>query len=222
VQKLRQTLAALVATLLSCSLAEAQMPSTSASDPDSEASPLIAAAEPFEKLTENAFVVDKHKLGILIAKAKSSAAGASKFMSISEAQALSKYVAAIDVARAENNPADLAIAAVEGYRTLVSIAGGQQKVPKQVSLLDYSGFRFQADIKAKPIRWSDASNAVDFAFAEWQQIADRVDDLKLRAKMSAALAAMRLASHNKNAMEAMSAATRQLDLVDHLEHYFDR
>ncbi len=218
-QKLRQTFAALLGTLLTCSVA---MPTASANDPDSQASALIAAAEPFEKLTENAFVVNKHKLDLLIAKAKLSAVGASKLMSTSEAKALSNYVAAIDAARAANNPADLAIAAVEGYRTLVSNAGGPPKVPKQVSLLDYSGFRFQADIKAKPIRWSDAASAVDFAVVEWQQIADRVDDLKLRAKMSEALAAMRLASHNKKAKEAMSAATRELDLVDQLEHYFDR
>ena len=202
--------------------ASGRIPPAPPNDPDAQASALMAAAEPFENLTENAFTSDPGKLDGFIAKARTSAVGASKLLSPDEAKALSGHVAAIDAARADSNRADLAIAAVEGYRTLVSHAGSQQKVPKQVSLLDYSGFRFQADLKAKPIRWSDTAQAIDFADAQWRQIAATVNDQTLRRKMSEALAEMRSASQSKDAAAAMAASTRELDLVDDLEHYFVR
>ena len=200
--------------------ANGQIPPAPANDPDAQASALMAAAEPFENLTEGAFAPGTGKLDDLIVKAKSSADGASKLLAPAEAQALSSHIAAIDAARAGNNRADLAIAAVEGYRTLVSNAGGRQKVPKEVSLLDYSGFRYQADLKATPVRWSDAVLAVDFADAQFQQISALVSDQSLRAQMSKVLTEMRAASQSKNAKAAMTASTRELDLVDNLENYF--
>ncbi|MEO8393926.1 MAG: hypothetical protein ABI700_13125, partial [Chloroflexota bacterium] len=105
-------------------------------------------------------------------------------------------------------------------RTLVSNSGDHQKVPKQVSLLDYSGFRYQADLKATPVRWSDAVLAVDFADAQWQQISAMVKDPMLIKNMSEALTAMRSASQSKDAMAAMAASTRELNLVDALEKSF--
>lgn len=200
--------------------ANGTIPPAPANDPDAQASALMAAAEPFENLTESAFTSDAKKLDDLIAKAKSSAGGASKLLSPSEAQALTSHVAAIDSARAGNKSADLAIAAVEAYRTLVSNSGGHQKVPKEVSLLDYSGFRYQADLKAQPIRWSDTVNALDFADAQWKQISATVSDKALRTKMSDTLAAMRSASQSKDAKAGMTASTHELDLVDGLEKYF--
>lgn len=200
--------------------ANGTIPAAPANDPDAQASALMAAAEPFENLTEAAFTSDTKKLDDLIAKAKSSAVGASKLLSPSEAEALTRHVAAIESARAGNKSADLAIAAVEAYRTLVSNSGGHQKVPKEVSLLDYSGFRYQADLKAQPIRWSDTVSALDFADAQWMQISATVSDKALRTKMSDTLAGMRAASQSKDAKAGMSASTQELDLVDGLEKYF--
>ncbi len=196
------------------------IPAAPANDADAQASALMAAAEPFENLTESAFISDTTKLDDFIAKAKSSAAGASKLLSPSEAKVLAGHVAAIESARAGNNRADLAIAAVEGYRTLVSSASSSMKVPKQVSLLDYAGFRYQADLKANPVRWSDTASAVDFADAQWQQIAATVSDAALSRKVSDALAAMRSALQSKNPKAARDASKQELDLVDGLEQYF--
>jgi hypothetical protein len=197
-----------------------QIPPAPANDPDAQASALMAAAEPFENLTENAFIPDIKKLDDFIAKAKSSADGAAKLLAPGEAKVLSNHVSAIDAARAGNNRADLAIAAVEGYRTLVTNSGGHRKVPKEVSLLDYSGFRYQADLKATPVRWSDTAIAVDFADTQWQQISATVKDLTLVKNVSETLAAMRSASQSKDAKAAMAASTRELDLVDGLEKSF--
>ncbi len=197
-----------------------QIPAAPANDPDAQASALMAAAEPFENLTESAFTPDTKKLDDLIAKAKTSAGGAAKLLTASEATVLSNHMSNIDAARATNERANLAIAAVEGYRTLVSNSGGHQKIPKEVSLLDYSGFRYQADLKAQPVRWSDTGQAVDFADSQWQKISATVADKGLLTRMSTALTSMRSASHNKDSKAAMAASTHELDLVDELEKYF--
>jgi hypothetical protein len=202
--------------------ANAQIPTAPAKVLVAQASVLMAAAEPFENLTENSFITDTTKLDGFIAKAKIGANGVSRILPFDAAKTLAGSVTAIDAARAGNNRADLAIAAVEGYRTLVSNAGDHTKVPQQVSLLDYSGFRFQADLKASPMRWSDTASALDFADTQWQQISEKVADQILREKMALALADMRSAIQSKDAKAAMAASTRELDLVDGLEHYFAR
>jgi hypothetical protein len=200
--------------------ASGQIPPAPANDPDAQASALMAAAEPFENLTENAFISDTRKLDDFIAKAKSSADGAAKLLAPGEANVLSNHVSAVDAARAGNNRADLAIAAVEGYRTLVTNSGGHQKVPKEVSLLDYSGFRYQADLKAKPIRWGDTMLAVDFADTQWQQISATVKDPTLVKNVLETLTVMRSASQSRDVKAAMAASTRELNLVDGLEKSF--
>jgi hypothetical protein len=109
---------------------------------------------------------------------------------------------------------------VEGYRTLVTNSGGHQKVPKEVSLLDYSGFRYQADLKAKPIRWGDTMLAVDFADTQWQQISATVKDPTLVKNVLETLTVMRSASQSRDVKAAMAASTRELNLVDGLEKSF--
>lgn len=197
-----------------------QIPSPAANDPDAQNSALLAAAEPFEALTEQAYTGDTKGLDKLIAKARSSATAAKQYLPPDQATALAGHVSAVDAARSSNNRADLAIAAVEGYRTLVSNVAGPQKIPKQVSLLDYVGFRYQADLKATPIRWGDSAAALDFGDRQWRQIANTVGDRKLRSKMAKALEGMRAATRSKNEPAAMSASTEESNLVDNLEQYF--
>ena len=198
------------------------IPPPPSNDPDAQGSALLAAAEPFENLTESAFVKDTAKLDQMIATARSSAKAASRLLAPNDATALSNELAKIASARSGDNRADLALASVEAYRTLVSSVAGNKKIPKQVSLLDYSGFRYQANLKAQPIRWMDAAASVDFADREWQAISGSVTDASLNKAVRNALAAMRSASEKKDAKAAMAASTAELDLVDRLEKYFDQ
>jgi len=198
----------------------AAIPSPAATDLDAQASKVMAAAEPFENLTESAFTTDTGKLDGLIAKAKASAAAVRPLLQGNVAGKLAEHLDQIDKAKATDSRADLAIAAVEGYRTLVSNAGGHPKVPAQVSLLDYAGFRYQADLKASPARWDDSLSALQFANDQWLQIADQVKDASLRDSMSKALEAMQAATTGKDKAAAMKASTHELDLVDGLETFF--
>lgn len=202
--------------------ASGQIPSPPANDPNAPDAVLLAAAEPFEALTEGAFGSDPAALDGLIAKAKSGGEAASRVLAPHEAKALSEQLARINTARSQDARADLAIAAVEGYRTLVSSVSGTHRIPKEVNLLDYAGFRYQANLKAKPVRWADAAATMNYADRQWQAISGAVTDAGLKKAMSDALAQMRRASERKDAAAAMSASTAELDLVDRLEKFFDR
>ncbi|KHK93575.1 hypothetical protein [Novosphingobium malaysiense] len=181
---------------------------------------LLAAAEPFENLTESAFSASQAELAKLVKSVHSSAQPVTSDLPAIAAQNLKNRLQEIDKAQNADNRSEIALAAVEGYRTLVSNVRGKIAVPPQVSLLDYAGFRIQADLKAKSTRWADISYALTFAKDRWGEISNQVQDRKIVSDMQAALSHMKNAAAAKDKKELMQASTRELDLVDELETYF--
>lgn len=113
------------------------------------------------------------------------------------------------------------MSAVEGYRILVS-ATQNAKVPKAVSLLDYSGFRFSADLKSTPKRWADMQKAVRFAKDQWKTIEADVSDRTFKTNFSQTLAGMGKSVKSKSAASAHASVAEELDLVDKLESFFNK
>jgi hypothetical protein len=191
------------------------------SDPDTAASRLIAAAEPFEALTEQAFSAQPKKLDQNITAAEKAAEQVRSALPSDVASELDQRLVEIRSARKSNDRSRLALASVEGYRLLVS-AAPQTKVPTAVSLLDYAGFRYDADLKSRPIRWSDMKAAMEFANRQWDSISDRITDPALKTKFSATLQQMETAIAGKAVAEAPTGVKTELDLVDKLERYFSQ
>lgn len=183
---------------------------------------ILAAAEPFEKLTETSFSATPAVLDGTIAEVQSAAAGLKGILSPDADSRLRVRLDEIAAARKADNRADLAIAAVEGYRVLVSAVSASAKVPTAVNLLDYAGFRYDAGLKSTPARWDDMTQAVAFGREQWASIAPQVSDAALRARMEAALADMATAATDRDADASSSAAQRELALVDDLEKFFSR
>lgn len=181
---------------------------------------ILAAAEPFEKLTETAFTAAPAALDATIGEVRAAAADVRGSLAADAAGGLDARLAAIDMARKADDRAGLAIAAVEGYRVLVSGVAPGAKVPTEVNLLDYAGFRYDADLKATPARWDDMKQAVSFGREKWAAIAPRVTDAALKAKMDAALGGMAKALDSRDAKAAAVVAQRELALVDELETFF--
>lgn len=193
---------------------------SSALDVDSANHRMLAAAEPFENLTEQAFSASGPALDKLIADARAAGLAMLPPMSPAAAGQLRGQLDAIDVARKSDDRAKIALAAVEGYRTLVSSTTEMLVVPRQVSLLDYAGFRIQADLKARPQRWTDIADAAAFATDRWHEIAGQVADAPLARQMDATLSEVETASRSKDPARLLRSSTAQLDLVDRLEQYF--
>ena len=206
----------------SASVATITVPKPPPGDADANASAFLAAAEPFETLTEEAPSAPPSRLDKLIADAKKAAAGVSPALGAAGKSALETHLAAVDVAHKGGNRTGVALAAVEGYRTLVESANNTGKVPPAVSLLDYSGFRYQADLSAKPVRWDDMAQAVAFAQGQWNSIASRVTDTALKADFDKSVADMTASVKAKDATGATASSTHELDLVDKLESFFSK
>ncbi|WP_411291479.1 hypothetical protein [Sphingorhabdus sp.] len=181
---------------------------------------LFAAAEEFETLTESSFSADIASREKTIAKVSNAAARVAKFASPELAAQLQTHLGNIRAAQKNNAPADLAIASNEAFRVLVSAIAGNQKTPVNVSLLDYAGFRFDADAQAIPARFDDMEESVLFAQAQWAGIKSRPEIAKLSARFSASLDNMDLAARSGDVAKARAAAKVELDMVDELETAF--
>ncbi|TXC68843.1 hypothetical protein FSZ31_07695 [Sphingorhabdus soli] len=182
---------------------------------------LLAGAEPFENLTELAFSPSTDRLDSALDAAKAMAPKVRPLLSPKGQSDLDRNLTAIEVAHGAQEPADLAIASVEIYRTLVTEAAGASPVPSEVSLLDYAGFRYTADLKARPMRWDDMAAAVDFARSQWDVVQPRVADPETAGKVSAAIDGMSSAVTDRDAKSAAENVAAELDLVDVLEQQFD-
>ena len=206
----------------STSAAAVTTPKPAPGDADANASAMLAAAEPFETLTEQAQTASAAKLPSLISDAQKAARGIAPALEAPQQAALATNLFNIHAAHKANDRTGIALAAVAGYRTLVESAKDTGKVPLAVSLLDYSGFRFQADLSAKPTRWEDMATAVSFAAQQWSGIEARVTDTALKADFVKSIDGMNKAVEARDAKAAKSSSTHELDLVDKLEGFFSK
>lgn len=195
--------------------------SSAAVDPKAEDyAKLAAAAEPFEALTEQAFSADATKMAALLADVENAATSIRPVLQQAAAKDLDARIADAKTAIASNKPADIALSAVEGYRLIVSQFPQSSRVPPSVSLLDYAGFRIQADLQAVPTRWEDAAAAMTFAKDQWATVSGRVTDKKLADSFAATLSQLEAAIVQKNLEDAKKTAVSELDQVDDLEKFF--
>lgn len=181
---------------------------------------LLAAAEPFEKLTEIAFTAPLAEIDATIVEARKAAESVRPMLTSTAESSVDKLFSDIDRARKGQDRAGLALASIEIYRGVVSSVPPGTKVPAAVSLLDYAGFRYQADLKAAPVRWADMDEAMRFARTQWTDLKPTLKDAPLASSFERALVAMDKAVTNKDLAAASSSATEELDLVDKLETYY--
>lgn len=219
----------ILATALSLSACgsnnKAEVPKSSASqtadagqaDP---AKALAAAGEPFEVLAETAFTATPAELDKSILAADSAASTLKSIAPASLSASLQTRLAAIRQARKSDQRADLSLASIEGFRDIVSAVPGTPVVPIDVSLLDYAGFRYDADAQAKPARWDDMAAATTYARERWAKLSGMAPLAKLRTRFDAGLTAMDAAVKGRNVTQARAAAKAELAMVDDLEAAF--
>jgi hypothetical protein len=181
---------------------------------------LRAAAEPFEKLTEISFSATLPAIDRTIGEAESAAREIVGLLPADAVSRMDMQISAMKTARQTQDRAGLALSSIEVYRVLVSAVTDNAKVPIAVSLLDYAGFRYDADFKANPIRWGDMAQAVSFAHENWNKLLPRTNLFHMVKEFEKALADMDNAATQKNGSLAASSVKIELDLVDRLEEFF--
>ena len=181
---------------------------------------LRAAAEPFETLTEIAFEAAWPVIDQTIGEAEAAAREARRLLPSDAAIQLDAQIAAMKSARQKQARAGLALSSIEAYHVLVSAVANNARVPTEVSLLDYAGFRYDADLKANPTRWNDMTEAVAFARRNWAKLLPRATTFPAAIAFEKAIADMDKAVTLRNASSAASSVKAELDLVDQLETFF--
>ena len=178
---------------------------------------LVAAAERFENLTEAAFSTDPAELAKRTALATAAGASVRKGMSPDHGAALDSALGKIGLAARTRNTVDLSLASNEAYRAVLSEAGGEAKVPLDIGLLDYAGFRILADASDPKPRWDDVREALGYAHQRWNAVKPLIANAKAQDDFDKALVWVQEALAAKDAKSLERAATHELDLVDVLE-----
>ncbi len=209
-------IAALAAPLATASTGSSSSPAQSAI-----AAQINAAAERFEQLTEESFTADASALHRRIDAASGAAHRIAARLPPRSAERLQAEVAELSQAAKAESRADVALASIECYRVLEE-AVPRHKIPAQVSLLDYAGFRYDADLKAQPTRWTDMQTAAEYAMQQWRLIQDRISDQRLKNEFQGELGTMKRAALGRQLGVARQAVAGELDAVDKLESYFSR
>ena len=181
---------------------------------------LRAAAEPFEKLTEISFSAALTTIDETIVEAEKAAREIRGLLSKDAEGRLDAQLSAVNSSRQKQDRAELALSSIEAYRVLVSAVTTDAKVPTGVSILDYAGFRYDADLKASPVRWGDMAQAVSFARENWLVLSSRAKLSPTATDFDKVLAEMDKAVTERSEPLAASAVRIELDLVDQLEKFF--
>ena len=116
----------------------------------------------------------------------------------------------------------IALRAVDSYKTLVQgLNTSKLKVPVQVAMLDYAGFRLEALLMQKDVDWDAAGEAVRRAQDDWKAISVKVTNVGLTDTMDTDIQGLVTAVGSKNVEMLRFAAKMDLALVDLLENYFE-
>jgi hypothetical protein len=186
------------------------------------AASLTAAGEPFEVLAETAFTATAAELDKSILAADGAANMLKTIVPATLSASLQTRLTAIRQARKADQRVDLSLASIEGFRDIVSAVPGTPAVPIDVSLLDYAGFRYDADAQAKTPRWDDMAAATSFARERWATLSGLAPLAKLRTRFETGLNAMDAAVRARNVTQARAAAKAELAMVDELEVAFPK
>lgn len=182
---------------------------------------LLSATSPFEDLIEYALAEDTMEIQRAIASAENQFPQVRGFLSRESADRLGALLAAIKQSKEKADYNALALSSAEAYRLLVEeLDAGDLKVPVEVNLLDYAGFKILILAKAKVPNWPSIGATVEESAKNWNFIEPKIRDQGLRDVFSTMEGGLQQATKTRNVQMLEFGARVQLDLVDLLEGYF--
>jgi len=209
-----------VAGAIACS--GANVPVAYGDDAGERNETLINATSPFEDLAEAALAADTAASTSALDTAVAESAAVADALPAAEADEYRRLLAELKKAASGDDRQKTALLSVDLFRLLIdNFDESVLEVPKEVSLLDYVGFRLHVlDAAAKP-DWDAIAATVAEGARWWDSVDDRVDDQGLRDAIDSTMEGLRIATDGKNLPMLHYAAQMDLDLVDLLEGYFE-
>ena len=138
------------------------------------------------------------------------------------AQHFERLLATIHQAADRKDDLALAENCVTVFRLLVdNLKADALKIPKEVALLDYAGYKLQVLAAAEKPDWDAMSKTAGEAEAWWKDIGkSKVSNKNLRATVNSTIGGVKQATQERNLAMVKFAAQIDLDLVDLLEAHF--
>lgn len=148
---------------------------------------LLAALEPLEGLTETALGGNAGKIEKALKSAGADRAATRALLPhAAAAQFDARFEEALSAQQKHDHLA-VSLAAAELYKLVASaLDPATLTIPREVSLLDYVGFRTKALLAAAQPDWPAIAATAHEANGYWGKIRDRVTDAKLRSAMEQA------------------------------------
>jgi len=184
---------------------------------------LLAAVEPFEGLTETALSGDTKKVDSAFKAAEKDRAATRALLPAANATAYDKLFTALEAAQTKHDNIAMSLQDAELYKLIVSsLDSTALTIPMEVGLLDYSGMRTNALLKAMPQDWTAIAATAQEANSWWAKVSGRVTNKKLQTDMTRALNGLTNAAKSHDAALSRSSAKEDLDLVDELESFLTK
>lgn len=184
---------------------------------------ILSVSSSLEDLTEFSISGDTKGIERSLQAYESQASKVENILPETKREVLRALVADIRKEKIQGNLDAIALQSCEAYLTLIeALDRGSLKVPIEVALLDYAGFRFQALLRARPADWQALRETGEQARKNWNAIKSRVSDKSLVDTMDVAIEGMNRAHGSRNADMAIFAAEVDLAIVDLLEAYFEK
>ena len=184
---------------------------------------LLSATSPFEDMVEFALARNFASVEKSLAKADGQAAAVKDALPPASVGAFDGQLQALHKVVVAKDHYAVAVCAVEIFRLLLdNLDATKLKVPKEVSLLDYAGFKLHVlDAAPKP-DWDAMRKTVAEAAAWWKAAKSKVSEKGLRDAVESTIRGLQQAAQTENLPMLHFAAQIDLDLVDLLEGYFEK
>jgi hypothetical protein len=185
---------------------------------------LLRATSPFEDLVEYALAKNDGGISKSMTVVDGDAAAVRRVLPAAAVAHYDTMLRALHTAAGAGMHHAAAMDAVELYRLLIdNLEAGNLKVPREVSLLDYAGFKMHVLAAApQPPDWRAMRRTAEEASGWWSVIRPRVSDRGLRDAFDSTVRGLREAARDADLAMVAFAARIDLDLVDLLESHFSR
>ena len=204
--------------LLAIALLLAVTPAASASQALQANAVLLSAMSPFEDLIGFALAESDADISHALVAADQHATAVKTALSASAASEFATLMEGLHRAATDKDHHHVARSAVDVFRLLIdNLKATDLKVPKEVSLLDYAGFKLRVLAATPRPDWQDIRRTVGEAAGWWNAINAQVSAQGLRDAFGSVMRGLDEATKLENLPMLRFAAQIDLDLVDLLE-----
>jgi phosphohistidine phosphatase SixA len=179
---------------------------------------LLGAMSPFEDMIEYALAGQDSGVSEALAAADQNSKSVMETLHAPAAQELTALMDALRDAAKSRDSLKTATYAVDIFRLLTdNLQADSLDVPKEVSLLDYAGFRLRVLAASKNPDWRDVRTTIGEAAGWWKAVRPRVSMRGLIDTFDTLVGGLEDSERTRNVEMLGFAAQMTLDLVDLLE-----